>query len=53
MTQLFDLVPQRRAIIERRALSDALMALEGNDSTKLRAASVAISSSAALRWAVE
>ena len=42
MTQLFDLVPQRRAIIERRALSDALMALEGNDSTKLRAASVAI-----------
>lgn len=42
MTQLFDLVPQRRAIIERRSLSDALMALEGTDATKLRAASVAL-----------
>jgi len=42
MTQLFDLVSQRRAIIERRHLSDALMALEGNDAAKLRNASVAI-----------
>ncbi|MEY3986344.1 MAG: hypothetical protein RLZ59_1789 [Pseudomonadota bacterium] len=42
MPQLFHLVPQRRAIIERRSLSDALMALEGHDATKLRAASVQI-----------
>ncbi|MEY3657470.1 MAG: hypothetical protein RL425_231 [Pseudomonadota bacterium] len=40
MPQLFHLVPQRRAIIERRPLSEALLALEGDDQASLRNASV-------------
>lgn len=40
MPEMFDLVTQRRAIIERRTLSDALMALEGKDAAQLRQASV-------------
>ena len=42
MPQLFHLVPQRRAIIERRPLSDALLALEGTDKAALRTASVQV-----------
>ncbi len=41
MTARFDALPNRRAIIDRRALADALSALEG-DTARLRAASVAI-----------
>ena len=40
MPQLFHLVPQRRAIIERRPLSEGLLALEGGDQAALRKASV-------------
>jgi len=42
MTALFDTLPNRRAIIDRRSLSDALAALDGSDATKLRNAATAI-----------
>jgi [protein-PII] uridylyltransferase len=42
MTALFDSLPNRRAIIDRRSLSDALAALDGGDATKLRNAATAI-----------
>ncbi len=42
MTQRFDQVSNRRAIIDRRALGDALTALEGRDETKLRNAATAL-----------
>ena len=42
MPQLFHLVPQRRAIIERRPLSEALLALEGTDKAALRTSSVQV-----------
>ncbi|MFM9853026.1 MAG: [protein-PII] uridylyltransferase [Sphingomonadaceae bacterium] len=42
MTIRFDSLHNRRAIIDRRALADALAALEGKDATVLRSASVAI-----------
>ncbi len=41
MSNRFDALPHRRAIIDRRAFSDALADIEGNDSAKLRAALVA------------
>ncbi len=42
MTVRFDTLPNRRAIIDRRVLADAIAALDGSDATKLRADSVAI-----------
>jgi [protein-PII] uridylyltransferase len=42
MTARFDQLTNRRAIVDRRALSDALVALEGRDETKLRAACVTL-----------
>jgi [protein-PII] uridylyltransferase len=42
MTQRFDQVTNRRAIIDRRVLGDALTALEGRDETKLRNAATAL-----------
>ncbi|MEQ1547182.1 MAG: [protein-PII] uridylyltransferase [Chakrabartia sp.] len=42
MTQRFDQVSNRRAIIDRRALGDALTALEGRDETQLRNAATAL-----------
>ena len=38
MSSRFDTLPQRRAIIDRRALADTLAAIEGNDSGRLRQA---------------
>jgi [protein-PII] uridylyltransferase len=42
MASRFDQIANRRAIINRRALADALAALEGRDETKLRAAATAL-----------
>ncbi len=42
MTNRFEQLTLRRAIIDRRALADELTAIEGNDAAKLRAALVAI-----------
>ena len=42
MTSRFDAIANRRAIIDRRSLSDALFAIEGTDATRLRAAAVAL-----------
>ncbi|MEY2926977.1 MAG: hypothetical protein RL367_1454, partial [Pseudomonadota bacterium] len=42
MTNRFDAIPHRRAIIDRRGLADALMALEGRDAGSLRAGAVAL-----------
>jgi [protein-PII] uridylyltransferase len=42
MASRFDSLPQRRAIIDRRGLADALAALEGSDASKLRGAATAI-----------
>jgi [protein-PII] uridylyltransferase len=42
MASRFDSLPQRRAIIDRRGLADALAALEGSDATKLRNAATAV-----------
>ena len=42
MTSRFDAIPNRRAIIDRRNLADALFALEGSDATRLRAGAVAL-----------
>jgi [protein-PII] uridylyltransferase len=42
MTIRFEHLANRRAIIDRRSLADSLMAIEGSDAAKLRAASVAL-----------
>ncbi len=42
MASRFEHLTNRRAIIDRRAIGDALMALEGRDATQLRAASTAL-----------
>jgi [protein-PII] uridylyltransferase len=42
MSNRFDQLTNRRAIIDRRALADALTALEGNDAAKLRGACAAL-----------
>ena len=41
MPARFDHLPQRRAIIDRRAIADALAALEGTDTATLRRAATA------------
>ncbi|UVO52304.1 [protein-PII] uridylyltransferase [Sphingomonas sp. SUN019] len=42
MTGRFDTLPHRRAIVDRRALADALAALEGTDRSQLRQFATAI-----------
>ncbi|HEX7693811.1 MAG TPA: [protein-PII] uridylyltransferase, partial [Sphingomonas sp.] len=42
MSGRFDTLPHRRAIIDRRALADALKTLEGDDRTQLRQAATAL-----------
>ena len=42
MSSRFDQLPNRRAIIDRRSLADALGGLEGRDATALRNASTAL-----------
>ncbi|ONF96462.1 [protein-PII] uridylyltransferase [Sphingomonas jeddahensis] len=42
MSMRFDNVPNRRAIIDRRAIADSLTALEGNDPALLRRAATAM-----------
>jgi [protein-PII] uridylyltransferase len=42
MASRFEQLTNRRAIIDRRVIGDALMALEGRDATQLRAASTAL-----------
>ncbi len=42
MPARFDSLPHRRAIIDRRAIADALAAIEGNDRAKLRQAATAM-----------
>lgn len=42
MSSRFDQLPNRRAIIDRRSLADALAALEGKDATALRNGSTAL-----------
>ncbi len=42
MATRFDQIPQRRALIDRRGLADALAALEGSDLTKRRNAATAL-----------
>ena len=42
MSSRFDQLSNRRAIIERRSLADALAEIEGSDATKLRNSSTAL-----------
>jgi [protein-PII] uridylyltransferase len=42
VTSRFDSIPNRRAIIDRRALADAMLAIESGDASKLRNAATAI-----------
>ncbi|MFM9829631.1 MAG: [protein-PII] uridylyltransferase [Sphingomonas sp.] len=42
MTTRFETVPNRRAIIDRRALADALAALPGDDAAAMRGAAIAV-----------